>query len=63
VVSIKVSNTIETEDGKIEFHGTIEGPELDYVVQAGLNYLMYNKILPIYRKDGTLVPHNPKDVQ
>lgn len=56
-------NAVETDEGTIEFHGVLVGPELDYVIQAGLNYLMYNKILPVYRKDGTLVPHNPKDVQ
>ena len=56
-------NAVETDEGTIEFHGVLAGPELDYVIQAGLNYLMYNKLLPVYRKDGTLVPHNPKDVQ
>lgn len=61
--SIKVNNSVETDEGTIEFKGILEGPELDFVIQSGLNYLMYNKILPVYRKDGTLVPHNPKDIQ
>jgi len=45
--SIKINNTIENEDGtKVIFEGELSGPELSYVVQTGLNVLMYANLLP-----------------
>jgi len=46
-VSIKINNTIEHEDGKkVTFTGELTGTELDYVLQVGLNYLMYHNLIP-----------------
>jgi hypothetical protein len=45
--SIKINNTIENQDGtKVIFEGELSGPELAYVVQTGLNVLMYANLLP-----------------
>ena len=45
--SIKVNNTIENEDGsKVTFQGELSGTELAYVLQTGLNFLMYAGLLP-----------------
>lgn len=44
---MKINNTIETPNGGMTFQGELDGKELDYVVQTGLNFLMYNNLLPI----------------
>lgn len=45
--SIKINNTVEHEDGKkVTFTGELTGTELDYVLQVGLNYLMYHNLIP-----------------
>ena len=44
---MKINNTVENEDGtKVIFEGELSGPELSYVVQTGLNVLMYANLLP-----------------
>ena len=45
--SIKINNTIENEEGnKVTFEGELSGTELAYVLQTGLNFLMYANLLP-----------------
>ena len=47
MVQIKINNTVETADGKkVTFSGELSQEELDYVLQVGLNYLMYHNLLP-----------------
>lgn len=36
----------ETDEGTLEFHGVLEGPELSIVVETGLNELMKRGLLP-----------------
>lgn len=48
MVHIKINNSIETNEGKtVTFTGELSGPELDFVLQTGLNYLMYHNLLPV----------------
>lgn len=54
--SIKINNTTELEEGKkVTFQGELSGTELDYVLQTGLNFLMYAGLLP------TIVVKKPPD--
>ena len=47
MVPIKVNNTTENADGtKVTFEGELSGGELTYVLQTGLNFLMYAGLLP-----------------
>ncbi len=56
---MQIDSTIETSDGKVQFRGLLEGQELDYVIQTGLQTLMYNGLLPIAKKSVDLhVPEN-----
>lgn len=44
---MKVNNVTELEDGKkVVFQGELSGSELAYVLQTGLNFLMYANLLP-----------------
>lgn len=44
---MKINNTIENEEGnKVTFEGELSGTELAYVLQTGLNFLMYANLLP-----------------
>ena len=56
---MRVQKVIEHEDGTASFQGTLEGPELDYVVQLGLNHLMMHNLLPIVKIDHNL--HLPEE--
>lgn len=47
---MKINNTIETPEGSMTFQGELDGKELDFVVQTGLNFLMYNNLLPITKQ-------------
>jgi hypothetical protein len=43
---MRISNTTELEDGKVvTFQGELSGVELDYVIQVGLNFLLYSGLL------------------
>lgn len=47
MVHIKITKTLELEEGKkVHFEGELSGTELDYVLQTGLNFLMYAGLLP-----------------
>lgn len=43
---MRISKTVEREDGSVVFQGTLEGPELDFVVEMGVNVLMKQGALP-----------------
>lgn len=44
---MKVNKTTEDVAGnKVTFVGELSGSELDYVLQTGLNFLMYAGLLP-----------------
>lgn len=45
-VNIKISKTIETEDGKVEFQGEVNQDELDLIITVGLNYLFQQGAIP-----------------
>lgn len=51
---MKINNTIETPEGGMTFQGELDGKELDFVVQTGLNFLMYNNLLPITKQSKDL---------
>lgn len=43
---MKINNIIELEDGKkVQFLGEMEGTELEYVLQTGINFLFFNGLL------------------
>ncbi len=55
MVHIKINNTTENAEGnKVTFEGELSGAELAYVLQTGLNFLMYAGLLP------TLVVKKPE---
>lgn len=37
---MQINKSFETPEGTVTFEGTIEGPELDYVLQLGLLAIM-----------------------
>lgn len=41
-----VNQSLETSEGTVQFTGTLEKEELDFVLQVGLNYLLQNGALP-----------------
>lgn len=44
---MKINKTTELEDGqKVTFQGELSGQELDFVLQLGLNMLMYSDMIP-----------------
>lgn len=43
---IKVKNSIETEEGTIQFEGEISSEELDLILSVGLNYLYQQGAIP-----------------
>lgn len=51
---MKINNTVETPEGTMTFVGELDGKELDYVVQTGLNFLMYNNLLPVTKQSAEL---------
>jgi hypothetical protein len=45
-MAIKVNQAIQTEQGTVTFNGELSQEELDYVLSAGLNYLLQSGALP-----------------
>lgn len=43
---MKVKHVTETADGKVVFQGILEGPELAFVIECGLDYAINNNIAP-----------------
>lgn len=53
---MRINNTTENAEGnKVTFEGELSGAELAYVLQTGLNFLMYAGLLP------TLVVKKPEN--
>lgn len=44
---MKISKTIETEEGGVKFEGELAAAELDLIIGVGLNYLMKAGALPM----------------
>lgn len=52
---MKISKTLETPDGTVEFSGEINQEELDFILTVGLNYLMQQGAIPFQiRKEADL---------
>lgn len=47
---MKINRTVEKPDGSVTFQGNLEGPELDFVIEVGLNVLMEQGALPFAHK-------------
>lgn len=45
---MELKKVIETEEGTVEFTGTLEGKELQAVIEVGLNTLLAHGALPFY---------------
>jgi hypothetical protein len=43
---MKIRKVIETPEGNFEFSGELNGAELDLVIEAGVNYLLKEGVLP-----------------
>ena len=43
---MKISKTIETPDGGIQFEGELNSDELDVILSVGLNYLYQQGAIP-----------------
>lgn len=41
-----VKHVTETEEGKVIFQGVLEGPELAFIIECGLDYAIHNNIAP-----------------
>lgn len=49
---MKINNIVELEDGKkVQFLGEIEGAELEYIIQTGVNFLFFNGLLSAVPKE------------
>lgn len=49
---MKIQHITEAPDGeKVTFQGVLEGPELAFVVELGINMLMKEGALPFVSKD------------
>ncbi len=48
--TLKINKTLELPTGSLHFEGTLEGEELDYVLECGLNFLAYNNLLPMVKR-------------
>lgn len=42
---MKINQTIQTEEGTVQFQGELSGPELDIVLEAGLGILLRMGVL------------------
>lgn len=53
---MQVNFVKELPEGIVKFEGTLEGVELDYVVEVGLNWLLANGLMPVTQasKDTTV---------
>lgn len=48
---MNVNHVTELPDGTATFTGTLEGPELAIVIEAGLNYLLQAGALPFLSEE------------
>ena len=46
-----ISHILELPDGSVKFQGTLEGPELAIVMEAGLNVLLQQGAIPFLSKE------------
>ena len=53
---MQVKHTVEQPDGSVVFEGSLTDKELDYILQVGIEYLMYYKLLPM--KENSVDLHN-----
>ena len=61
---MKVSKTIQTDEGSVFFDGELSEEEADMVLGIGLNYLMKNGALPFKIVDpGNIQPTKGKTEQ
>ena len=44
---VRISKTIETEDGAVSFDGELNADELDLIINIGLNHLLREGALPM----------------
>jgi hypothetical protein len=43
---VQIKHLIETPDGDVTFQGKLEGPELAFVIEVGINYLVQQGAIP-----------------
>lgn len=48
---MQINHLVELPDGSVKFQGTLEGPELAIVLEAGLNLLLGEGALPFVSKE------------
>lgn len=48
---MEIKHGVETEEGSYVFQGKLEGPELKFVVEFGLNQLMANGAFPFVTEE------------
>ncbi len=48
---MQIDQAIETSAGVVKFQGTVEGPELDMILQLGLNVLLANGAIKMMEQD------------
>lgn len=51
-INIKISHSVELEDGTYKYQGTLEGRELDFLVEYAVNSLLAQGALPFLHEDG-----------
>jgi len=61
---MQINHTVELPDGSVKFQGTLEGPELAIVIEAGLNLLLQEGAIPFLSKDsyGTMNVVEPSEL-
>lgn len=48
---MRIDHIVEKPDGSLRFQGTLEGPELAFVVEFALNQLLLEGALPFIAKE------------
>lgn len=57
-MAIKINHVLEKPDGSVTFQGNLEGRELQFVVEMGLNLLLKEGAIPFVAKN----THNPASI-
>jgi hypothetical protein len=60
---VKIKQVIETPEGTFEFQGELNQAEYDLVIEAGVNFLLQQGVLPFkaFQKENDKVSYVPNE--
>lgn len=56
---MEISHSVELPDGSYKFQGTLEGPELKFLVEYAINSLMATGAFPFIHEETILASGSP----